>query len=156
MFAHICLGVQFFTDYNGALTTRIFGKNIESFSLGKMGEEMSKDAVDADKFKSCHGLIPKLKESNNIYTVLKNVIVQFGISNEKEDAGQSFVPYFDGSNVTMSVQAPLSGLGFLHFTNDLKYAGYIKPYIKSLNYRKFVMPLNADDPSLIVDFQSVS
>lgn len=70
--------------------------------------------------------------------VSKNVKFAFVKSDEETDAGQSFLPYFDPSDVTFDQPAPLSMIEFAHYTNNEDYAGYIRPIIKSLDYRKFI------------------
>jgi len=80
-------------------------------------------------------LIPGLS-SGRKFTIGRNRRVEFGISNEDEDAGQSFVPYFDGNEVTFDIKSPLSGITLIHYTNDVNYAGFIRPVIRSLDYRK--------------------
>ena len=44
------------------------------------------------------------------------------------------VPYFDSTDITFDMKTPLGGIGFLHHTNNDRYAGYIRPVILSLNY----------------------
>ena len=50
------------------------------------------------------------------------------------DAGQSMVPYFDSTDISFDVRAPLGGIGFFHHSSSSDYAGYIRPFIYSLNY----------------------
>lgn len=58
------------------------------------------------------------------------------MTSEESDAGQSFGPFFDGSDIEFDSVAPISGIGLIHYTNDKDYAGYIRPTISSLNYQK--------------------
>ena len=81
--------------------------------------------------------IPKLKEDSKKFTKIIDKAIQFEVSNDSEDAGQSFVPYLDGSDIEFDVKAPLSGIGFMYYTNDDYYAGYIRPYLKSFKYKSF-------------------
>lgn len=69
-----------------------------------------------------------------IYNYTLNLITYF-----LADAGQSIVPYFDSTNITFNVKAPLGGLGFFHHTSSSDYAGFIRPFIYSLylNYTEF-------------------
>lgn len=60
-------------------------------------------------------------------------------SNGEQDAGQSFIPYFDATEVGFNSAAPISSIALIHYTNDAKYAGFIRPSIRSLNYKKFIL-----------------
>lgn len=75
---------------------------------------------------------------NRNFTVSRDVIVRFQKSDERTDAGQSFVPFFDPIEATFDPPAPLSMIELIHYTNDAKYSGFIRPLIKSLDYRKFL------------------
>jgi hypothetical protein len=46
------------------------------------------------------------------------------------------VPYLDGTEATFEIASPLSNIKFIHFTNDDEHAGFIKPIIQSMDYRK--------------------
>lgn len=112
-----------------------FGSVIESFSLGKMMEQDNTDhAQKTDDHLSIHGRIPGLSPSSYIYRITTSSRIVFGTSNEREDAGQTFVPFLDSNEVTLNIKAPLAGIGLLHYSNRDDYAGYIKPYIRTLNY----------------------
>lgn len=78
---------------------------------------------------------------NNILNrdMFSNTVIKFGVSNQEADIGQTFVPFFDGVDVTFDFVSPLSGLGLLHYTNDDKYAGYIRPYLRSFNYNHYLI-----------------
>lgn len=72
----------------------------------------------------------------NKYIFNSEGAINFDYSTEITDAGQSFVPYFDGDDVTFTHAAPISGIGIIHYTNDPEYAGYIWPIIETMDYGK--------------------
>lgn len=128
------VGVQFYNS-EGTLKLRAFGKEIESFINANLGDiELTKDANVYKAFVSFKSTIPGIDTNTENVTVTRNLVIEFGMSNEKVDAGQSFLPYFDGTNVTPKNRRWLSGLGLLHYTRNHTYAGYVKPYLKTLNY----------------------
>lgn len=132
------------------MSLRIFGKNIESFTLGRIGDdEYYADTANTGSEKSLNFKIPglDLKSSQNFITN-KHQTIEFGLSNEEVDAGQSFVPYFDGSDTSLDVKSPIAGLGFLHYTNNEDFAGFVKPYTITLNYDDFIFKVENDDPTL--------
>jgi hypothetical protein len=51
---------------------------------------------------------------------------------------------FDKEPVRLDIPAPLSGLGLLHYTNDIDgFAGCIKPYLNTLPYKNLISTENA-------------
>jgi hypothetical protein len=72
----------------------------------------------------------------NKYIFVSEGAIDFNYSTEETDAGQTFVPFFDGDDVTFTHPAPISGMGLIHYTNDPKYAGYIWPIIETMDYGK--------------------
>jgi len=74
--------------------------------------------------------------SNNATSFFKTYkrLIEFKISDEEKDAGQTLVPYFDGSPVEIEMTSPLSGIAFVHYSNQRDYAGYIRPVLKTFNY----------------------
>lgn len=126
------------------LSFRVFGKKFKNFVYGTLSErevtsnavyypDISFQNVNKQEFKK-----PGLKGSSE-YTITKNQLINFGMSHEKSDAGQTFVPHFDGIDVTMDSKSPLSGIGLFHFTDNTRYAGYIKPYLFTLNQNDYVI-----------------
>lgn len=84
---------------------------MKSFSLGEVDEkESSMDSAITGSSISLNNTLPGT--DSNINVIDKRKIITFGQSNEKADAGQSFVPYFDGRSITFDVKSPISGLGF--------------------------------------------
>jgi hypothetical protein len=126
-------GVQFKYTFIGA-SWSIYGRKLVDFNRGILGSEENVNSVGNYRY-DASDLIPGLS-SGKRFTIGKNRRVSFGISNEDEDAGQSFVPYFDGNEVTFDIKSPLTGISLIHYTNDPKYAGFIRPVIRSLDYRK--------------------
>lgn len=107
--------------------------------------------LDAKVFNSEKNItlkIPGVENSSDKFAVTKNKKVLFGLSNEEVDAGQSFVPYFDGADITLDVKSPLTGIGFLHYTKNESYAGYIRPFLNTLDYSNFIFEIESDDPTL--------
>lgn len=137
-------GLQFVNTQS--LELRIFGKTIESFTLGVLGEDIySLNNIPYNNYFSFNSTIPGISSDFPSLAVKKQTRIEFGMSNEEVDAGQSFVPYFDGNDVTMDVKSPLSGLGFLHYTKNESFSGYVKPYLITLNYYNFVSDLDLKD-----------
>lgn len=121
------------------LSLTSFGRHIENFALGTLeNNEMMQEASSSgggtnnQEFKH-----PGKSNSTNI-KVNKNRIISFGLSNEKSDAGQQFVPFFDGSDISINSLSPLSGFGLLHYTDDEDYAGYIRPFLIIFNVNAHV------------------
>lgn len=131
-------------SYTG-VSWSIYGRKIVDFNKGVMGNEDEIQSASSSGSLNAENLIPGLS-SGKKFSTRNNIKVIFGISNEDNDAGQSFVPYFDGTNITFDISAPLSGISLIHYTNDVNYAGYIRPVLRSLNYRKlFKTAYEADE-----------
>lgn len=138
-----------FHDFNGLLSFKVCGKKIESFTIGKMQQvESCSDANIPYNVKNITLKIPGVENSSDKFVITKQKKVLFGLSNEKVDAGQSFVPYFDGTDITLDVRSPLTGIGFLHYTKNESYAGYIRPFLNTLHYSDFVFKVENNDPTL--------
>lgn len=128
-----------FYAHGDTLNLRTFGKKIDDYCLSKINDEsgLSNAAISSD--------IPINQEFKNTGSspdasvkIKKNRVFMFGLSSEETDAGQNFVPYFDGSDVADG-RVPLSGIGLLHFSSDFKiFSGYIKPYLITLNLHSYV------------------
>lgn len=108
-----------------------------NFNEGTLGKQVIKTSSNKGTLFDANDKIPGIFSAKKQFKVQKNTRIRFGMSSEVMDAGQSFVPYFDGNDVSFDVKTPLSGLSFVHFTNDDNYAGYIKPVIVGLDYRKY-------------------
>ena len=82
--------------------------------------------------------IPGIDTSKLKYDVTSKARVSFDKSNEKKDAGQTYLPFFDARSIESAIPAPLSGLELIHYTtksdNDGEYAGYIAPRISTIHY----------------------
>ena len=72
------------------------------------------------------------------YNVYSNLRVYMGKGNEKRDAGQSFLPYFDSQNIELTIPAPLSGLELVYY-NSPSYGGFVRPRISSINYLDYLL-----------------
>lgn len=119
---------------------KLFGKSLLKPDFGSLDEnELVKTSNETEKLldKNLETKVPGLVEWKESYKVTlgnSSIIVKFGASNQKMDAGQTFIPFFDGSDAMFEVESPLAGIGLLHYTNDPQYAGYIRPYLRSYNY----------------------
>ncbi|CAO1373741.1 unnamed protein product [Diamesa hyperborea] len=121
---------------NGGMKLKVFGKEHSNLE-GTLNDNEKEYISQNSDVHSIIDKIPKLKEDSKKFTKIIDKAIQFEVSNDDEDAGQSFVPYLDGSDIEFDVKAPLSGIGFMYYTNDDYYAGYIRPYLKSFNYKSF-------------------
>ncbi|CAO1331992.1 unnamed protein product [Diamesa serratosioi] len=131
----IMTGVQF-VENGGSVSIQIFGQVLNDFEKGILDTSISTESDNGLTFvKSIEGKIVGLRDNFMDFKRTSKKTIHFGVSDEKTDAGQSFVPYFDGTNIEFDKPAPLSGLGFLHYSNDDSYAGYIRPYIRSFKYK---------------------
>ncbi|CAO1346334.1 unnamed protein product [Diamesa tonsa] len=138
MESQILTAIQF-VQKDGSVRLQVNGQGLIDFEMGKMGPPWSfmKKYAWTD-VKSIEGKLIGLRNHSTVYTKTTNQIIKFGVSDEKTDAGQSFVPYFDGTAIEFDNKTPLSGVGFMHFTNDDSYAGYIRPYIMSFRYKTVI------------------
>lgn len=138
------LGIQFVPKvswgYEHSLTLKIYGHSISNFVLGTLGttelshiSNVTSNGQNIDQELKIPG-----RSGWSRATVTKNKTLRFGLSNEEADAGQSFVPFFDGSDVSTENRIPLAGIGLLHFTDNRDYAGYVKPYLITLNLNAFM------------------
>lgn len=136
-FTFASLGVQLISSSN-KVGLKVFGKKLSTESLIVLGAaessaegEHTSGEIDQD------GKIEGISGSSSNYNVFRHNTVKFGISNEISDAGQSFVPFFDGSDVAFNNKAPLRGVGFLLF-EQAGTAGYIRPYLLTYNYNNLI------------------
>lgn len=138
MESQILTAIQF-VQKDGSVRLKVNGQGLIDFEMGKMGPPWSFMKKYAwTNVKSIEGKLIGLRNHSTVYTKTTNQIIKFGVSDEKTDAGQSFVPYFDGTAIEFDNKTPLSGVGFMHFTNDDSYAGYIRPYIMSFRYQSVI------------------
>lgn len=129
------LGLQLVRS-SDKVSLKLFGRSF-GFTTGIMSVAES-EAVDS---KSQHGWDiggrPELNAGNSFLTQTTNYNFKFRMSDEKFDAGQSFVPYFDSTAISFDLPAPLSSIGLSRLRNDHNYAGFVRPTIKSLDYTAF-------------------
>lgn len=88
------------------------------------------------------GDLPTLSKYNENFRGKNEGCLQLKKSNEGADAGQSFLPYFDPVEVTFDKPAPISMIELIHYTNDERYAGFIRPFIKSIDYKNVINKFN--------------
>lgn len=119
---------------------KVFGRKIDkqSFSFGIMNTmENGKFSQTVSKLElNVDGKEPGLASDENItysnYTINKDLHLVFGIGDENKP-----VSLFDTKSITYDIKSPIAGIGFMHYTNNDDYAGYIRPYLVALNYRDF-------------------
>jgi hypothetical protein len=127
----VVTGISFYPR-NGKLMFMTSGREVEDFLTGALGRSIFNLAQDFQTINDRE--FRKPGSAHTRYAVSKFQTIRFGLSEEDSDESQNFVPYFDGSEVTTETLTPLAGIGLMHFTGDNEYAGYIKPYLITLNY----------------------
>jgi hypothetical protein len=131
----VVTGISFYAR-GEKLMFRTNGREIADFLTGTLGRSIFDDARDYETVNNCEHRKPG--SSGSQYNVSKFQTIRFGLSDQESDASQNFVPYFDGSVVTTETLTPIAGIGLMHFTGDREYAGYIKPYLVTLNYEAHI------------------
>jgi hypothetical protein len=124
---------------------KIFGQKVEYGKLGKTFQNSLKlgDYSNMVK-KNFRGKIPGLREKSTANMTVsrstkdKKFIIEFDISSYDYDIGQSFVPFFDAEKTKIDKSVPLSGIELMHYTNDRKYAGFIKPYLIAAHFKDLI------------------
>jgi len=122
---------------NRLISIKVRGKKIVSMPLGVMegieghmnSERTSTDGEEMHFKDKIPGLAPG---NEGRFTVSTNKKIILGKS------GDSFIPFFDTSDVTFGLKAPLAGIGFYHYTNHPDYAGFIRPQVIALDYASFL------------------
>lgn len=72
--------------------------------------------------------------------ITTNKFIQFTHSDDKKDAAQTTVPFFDAQEVVSSIPTPLSGIGIFH-KGKRGYGGFIAPRIFTYNFATFLKPI---------------
>lgn len=117
---------------------KVYGKILESFEDGILGN-VEYLAPSKNRYRQLSiGNQPGLKSKDRSFTVSQDVWLEFGKSDEGTDAAQTFVPYFDSYSATFDPPAPISMVNLIHVTNNGDHAGFIRPWVKSLDYKKFI------------------
>lgn len=126
----------------------LIGRELLSFNKGTLGKEKDSKVPPILGLISVSGITaaighyafmdkaPGLESNRRQYNILQNETIMFVMSSVGKDAGQSYVPYFDGNEVTFDIKSPVKRISFIHYTNHDDYAGYIKPIVYPLDYRK--------------------
>lgn len=136
-FTFASLGVQL-TSSSNKVGLKVFGKKLSTESLIVLGRtESSAEGESTSSEIDQDGKVEGISGSSSSFNVFRHKTVKFGISNEISDAGQSFVPFFDGSDVAFNNKAPLRGVGFMLF-EQAGTAGYIRPYLMTYNYNNLI------------------
>jgi hypothetical protein len=115
-----------------------FGKHFDFINGGTKGNEIeignyTRVSLKPLELGSSEGL-----STSGDFTVSRNVLVNFKNKEAYEHPGEYLLPYFDGSEISFDPPAPLSTIELVHYTNDKKHAGYIRPVIKSLDYKAYI------------------
>lgn len=121
-------------SFNG-IRLKIHGKKLE-FTEGSLGNS-AEATGNLNGINIMIGNNTGLDKGSSSFQTKSNCDVQFRKSDEETDAGQNFVPYFDGTAVIFDQPAPISSIGLIHYTNNQTYAGYIRPIIKSIDYSMY-------------------
>ena len=138
MDSKIMTGVQF-VHKEESVRLQIYGQELTDFETGTMDSSVSTESASGwTAVKSIEGKIIGLRDGSVDFKRTISQTIEFGVSDEQTDAGQSFVPYFDGTAIEFDKKGPLSGVGFMHYSNDDSYAGYIRPYIMSFKYKHVI------------------
>lgn len=142
-------GVQL-TRVADKIQPRVFYKKVKDLSKAYLGRSQAfeehfgrKNPVDIKDYRV--GLL-KNYEPGYMYIVGEkklhyNERVKFAEIDRSTSGGrrwgQKVFPFFDPRPVTLKYPRPISGIGFLRLTDSPQNAGYIRPYLKSIDYRTF-------------------
>ncbi|CAO1352978.1 unnamed protein product [Diamesa tonsa] len=139
-------GFQMFQERT-SLRLRVFSKKFQSFFRGRISdtEEILYDNENKTRI-YCQDKMPLISKRPGKISTNWKYDVFFGTSNQVSDAGQTMVPFFDTTDITFNVKAPLGGIGFFHHSSSSDYAGYIRPIIYSLDYKSLGVFSVDDDP----------
>lgn len=115
----------------------VYGRELSLLEGTLNGDEVS--AGDGGDYQTLStGNRVGIGSKENRQNVSRDVKIYFKKSDERSDAGQSYVPHFDPTEVTFNEPAPLSMIELVHYTDFSDYAGFIRPVVKSLDYRRFI------------------
>lgn len=123
----------------------IYGKtiNAQSFGLGIL-EKNDKGRFEItnawDQFE-LDGKTPGLASNNLEYKVEKKD--RLIVLTQKKNENSTF-PFFDTTSMTYDTKSPLGGIGVFYYTNDVKHAGFIRPYLVPLDYKSFLEDMAED------------
>lgn len=129
------------------LTT--IARRVANYSTGTLGEDDYRMAIFEDTRTTLDttNKIPGLNREGK-WKITRHAHFQFERSVEYKDAGQSLLPYFDGTPITFNIPSPLGGIELFHYTNDVNYAGYIRPNLISFDYKKVFVNDEEQDSSI--------
>lgn len=140
---HILTGVKF------EMHDSVVGKRLININIGQLEAYNSGSDFGTRHWKKTpippdmDGRKIGIDGNNRHYTIDKSEkggflsVVKFTTSDEETDGGQTTVPYFDGTSVELDMPKPLSGVGFIHYTNT-GYSGFIRPILKTFNYKNLI------------------
>ena len=125
MGSKILTGIQF-VKKEESVRLQMYGQQLTDFDTGTIDSSVSTEtAMGWTAVKSMDGKIIGLRDGSVDFKRTISQTIEFGVSDEETDAGQSF-------------EGPLSGVGFMHYSNDDSYAGYIRPYIMNFKYKNVI------------------
>jgi hypothetical protein len=132
------LGVKL-RKYEDRLKMEAYGDSIDFIRGVLYGNEYHSGEEGAN-FNHNPGSYEGISSStNNKFIVTRNHRINFRHETSSEYSGYGKVtPFFDTSEVKFDQPAPITSIQLIHYTNDVNYAGYIRPIIKSFNYTGIV------------------
>lgn len=146
---HVMTGVKLEKIDNNVIIHTIVGKKILNLATGEIDHSsavQTKYDYDMTSQVPLKGRKVGLDYNSKRYTVdaaeqrnLYDKRIHFTTSDYAADKGMMMVPYFDGNDVQLDQPRPLSGVGFIYYSNE-GYAGYIRPVLKVFNY-KYLIPM---------------
>lgn len=140
---HVLTGIKL-ENYVASIVHSVVGKRILNLATGELEQSSSGRVYNENEilhFRKLEGTKVGLDGGNRRYIVKGSVkknswdyMIQFIASDFDTDRGQTLVPFFDGNNIELDIPRPLSGIGFILYTNA-GHAGYIRPVLKTFNYK---------------------
>jgi hypothetical protein len=130
----ILTAVQLLNTSSG-ISLRVFGQKIENFQKSLFSEKVYNLTAPTSE-KVVNGYGAGLSTKRMYFSVTNKGAIDFDWSAERIDAGQSFVPYFDGNDASFDYSAPVCGIGIVQYTNDKEYGGFLRPIISTIDYKK--------------------
>jgi hypothetical protein len=143
----VLVGVELFPS-GGLIRTRIYGKVINinlNHPIDTLKELQDDDYESLTNTPNEHTVkngIGGLKSKSTPLVVLRSdanekMAIRFDTDNDSTNAGQGTIPYFDNSDIDQDFPLVLSGIGYVHYTNE-GYGGYLRPILKSVDMKHVV------------------
>jgi hypothetical protein len=143
----VLVGVELFPS-GGFIRTRIYGKriqinaNLHSYYLKHRYDDEDRSSSNIPNEHTVKNGIRGLKSKTTPLVVLRSdatekIAIRFDTDNDSTNAGQGTIPYFDNSDIDQDFPLVLSGIGYVHYTNE-GYGGYLRPILKSVDMKHVV------------------